>query len=58
LSGKLQKGFSRGREAIVDVKDDGPGIASEHEARVFDRFYSVDKSRSREAGAAAWAYPS
>jgi heavy metal sensor kinase len=39
-------------EAIVDVQDEGPGIAPAHQARVFDRFYRVDKSRSRDAGGA------
>jgi signal transduction histidine kinase len=39
-----------GERSWISVTDQGPGIAPEHRDRVFERFYCVDKSRSRELG--------
>jgi two-component system phosphate regulon sensor histidine kinase PhoR len=40
----------RGAEAVFSVRDTGIGIAPQHLPRLTERFYRVDRSRSRETG--------
>ena len=48
--GKVEVVVSAGDSPAVCVRDTGIGIAPEYQARVFERFFRVDKSRSKASG--------
>lgn len=41
---------ARGADAVVEVRDHGPGVPDEDRDRIFGRFFRVDPSRSRHSG--------
>lgn len=49
---RIGVGTADGR-AVLEISDQGPGMSADQASRVFDRFYRVDRARSRSGGANA-----
>lgn len=49
-SDKIEVNLTNDKNIIIEVKDYGVGIPDEHLPRIFERFYRVDKTRSRQSG--------
>jgi two-component system OmpR family sensor kinase len=44
------RGSDGGERSVIEVRDHGPGISEDDAAKVFERFYRADTSRTRETG--------